>query len=82
MLNFMKTLFVILISLFFLAPVVAAQNSGFLEDYSGMKADPDRSGAMVSRKDGVSLGAYNKIVISPIEIWYYPNTKYNVSDRG
>jgi len=54
----------------------AAPNSGFLDDYSDLKADPDRSGAMIYRKSGVSLGAYNKIVISPIEIWYHPNTKY------
>ena len=54
----------------------AAPSSGFLDDYSGMKADPDRSGAMIYRKNGVSLGAYDKIVISPIEIFYHPNTKY------
>ena len=54
----------------------AAPSSGFLDDYSGLKADPDRSGAMIYRKSGVSLGAYSKIIISPIEIWYHPNTKY------
>ena len=64
-----------LVSTLLVAPVYAA-NSGFLDDYSGLKADPDRSGAMVYRKDGVSLGAYDKIVISPIEIWYSPKTKY------
>ncbi len=71
-----KTLLFILITSFFAVPVVAAPNSGFLDDYSGMKADPDRSGAMVYRKNGVSLGNYSKIVISPIEIWYHPDTKY------
>jgi len=54
----------------------AAPNSGFLDDYSGLKADPDRSGAMIYRKSGVSPGVYNKIVNSTIEIWYHPNTKY------
>ncbi len=54
----------------------AAPSSGFLDDYSGMKADPDRSGAMIYRKAGVSLGAYDKIMIAPIEIWYSPDTKY------
>jgi len=66
----------IFISCILSSPLNAAQNSGFLDDYSGMKADPDRSGAMVYRKDGVSLGAYDKIVISPIEIFYHPKTKY------
>jgi Protein of unknown function (DUF3313) len=54
----------------------AASNSGFLDDYSGLKADPDRTGAKVYRKAGVSLGAYDKIMITPIEIWYHPKTKY------
>jgi uncharacterized protein DUF3313 len=54
----------------------AASNSGFLDDYSGMKTDPDRSGAMVYRKEGASLANYDKVVISPIEIFYHPNTKY------
>jgi len=66
----------IFISCILSTPLYAAPNSGFLDDYSGLKADPDRSGAMIYRKSGVSLGAYNKIVISPIEIWYHPNTKY------
>lgn len=76
MFNLTKSLFVLLISFYFMAPAVAAQNSGFLDDYSGLQADPDRSGAMVYRKSGVTLGAYNKIVISPVEIWYHPDTKY------
>ena len=54
----------------------AAGNSGFLGDYSMLKADPDRKGAMIYRKDGVDLGKYNKIAIAPIEIWYDPKTKY------
>ena len=75
MFEFKEVIFGLLVSTLIATPVYAA-NSGFLDDYSRLKADPDRSGAMVYRKDGVSLGAYNKIVISPIEIWYHPNTKY------
>ncbi len=75
MINFKKGVFAFFVFSLLTSTVYAA-NSGFLDDYSGLKADPDRSGAMVSRKPGVSLGAYSKIIISPIEIWYHPNTKY------
>ena len=71
-----ENIFFVSLSIIFSSQSYAAPNSGFLDDYSGLKADTDRSGAMVYRKDGVSLGAYDKIVISPIEIWYHPNTKY------
>jgi len=54
----------------------AGANSGFLEDYSGLKADPDRQGAMRYVKQGVDLKKYNKIAIAPIEIWYHPQTAY------
>lgn len=75
MINFKKGVFAFF-AFSLLTSTVYAANSGFLDDYSGLKADPDRSGAMIYRKSGVSLGTYNKIVISPIEIWYHPNTKY------
>jgi len=71
-----KYLLLLFISSILSSPLSAAQNSGFLDDYSGLKSDPDRAGAMVYRKPGVSLGAYDKIVISPIEIFYHPDTKY------
>ena len=54
----------------------AGANSGFLHDYSNLKADPDRKGAMRYVKEGADLGKYNKIAIAPIEIWYHPQTKY------
>jgi len=50
--------------------------SGFLEDYSGLQPDPDRPGAMRYIKPDVSLAKYTKIAITPIEIWYDPNTEY------
>ena len=56
--------------------VTAGGNSGFLDDYSMLKADPDRKGAMIYRKDGADLSKYSKIVIAPVEIWYDPKTKY------
>jgi len=63
--------------LFFAGQCFAAgAHSGFLEDYSGLKADPDRKGAMRYVKQGVDLGKYNKIAIAPIEIWYHPQTAY------
>jgi len=73
-----RSIFISIFLLFITLPisVVADQHSGFLEDYSNLISDPDRSGAMIYRKAGVSLGAYDKIVISPIEIWYSPDTKY------
>ena len=39
----------------------AGQYSGFLEDYSGLKPDPDRPGAMRYIKSDVSLAKYTKI---------------------
>jgi len=75
MINFKKGVFAFFVFSLLTSTLYAA-NSGFLDDYSGLKADPDRSGAMINRKSGVSLGAYSKIIISPIEIWYHPNTKY------
>ncbi len=63
--------------LFFAGQCFAAgANSGFLHDYSNLKADPDRKGAMRYVKEGADLGKYNKIAIAPIEIWYHPQTKY------
>jgi len=56
--------------------VIGAEYAGFLDDYSGLKPDPDRSGAKIYRKSGVNLGQYDKIIFDPIEIWYHPKTKY------
>ena len=50
--------------------------SGYLEDYSGLEQDPDRPGAMIKLKDNVNLGNYDKIYITPIEIWYHPQSNY------
>ena len=59
---------------------MAAPQSGFLDDYSGLKPDADRPGAMIYRKPDVKLGTYDKVVISTIEIWYHPDTEYKGID--
>ncbi len=72
LLPFLVTIFLLSAS----SVISAGENSGFLEDYSALKADPDRKGAMIYRKDGADLSKYDKIVIAPVEIWYDPKTKY------
>ncbi len=51
-------------------------HSGFLDDYSQLKPDEGRAGAMVYRKEGASLAKYDKVALSPIEIWVSPTSKY------
>jgi hypothetical protein len=50
--------------------------SGFLDDYSGLRPDADRPGAMVHRAEGASLAKYGKVAIAPIEIWLAPDSPY------
>ena len=68
----------LLITIFVFSTTALADTrySGFLEDYSGLQADPDRPGAMRYIKPDISLAKYTKIAITPIEIWYDPNTEY------
>ena len=54
----------------------AENNSGFLDDYSSLKPDPDQKGAKIYIKPDADLGMYDKIVFDPIEIFYAPDTKY------
>jgi len=60
--------------------LAAEKNSGFLENYSGLQPDSDRTGAKIYRKVGTSLGKYDKIALEPIEIWYHPKSKYKGID--
>ena len=53
----------------------AANYSMFLEDYP-MTPDLDRTGAMIYRKPGFDVGAYDKVMIEPITIFIHPNSKY------
>jgi hypothetical protein len=55
---------------------VAEPNSGFLDDYSLLKPDPDQKGAKIYIKPDANLGMYDKILFDPIEIFYAPDTKY------
>ena len=54
----------------------AAMYSGFIDNYPPLALDKDGSGAMMYRKEGVSLGNYDKIMIEPIEIWLADDSKY------
>jgi len=51
-------------------------DSGFLENYTVLKVDPDVKGAMRYVKEGIDLKKYTKIALAPIEIWYDPKTEY------
>ncbi len=77
-LNLAKYFIFFLLSIFVLSTSALAGSdySGFLEDYSGLQSDPDRKGAMRYVKEGVDLGKYTKIAMSPIEVWYHPQTQY------
>ncbi len=57
------------------AAPVAAQTSGFLDDYSRLTPDPAQPGAQIYRKEGVDLGSYTKIMIEPIEVAFSPQSK-------
>lgn len=57
----------------------AVSYSGFLEDYP-MQPDPDRAGAMIYRKPGFSLAAYDKVMIAPITIFIHPESEYKGID--
>jgi hypothetical protein len=60
----------------FSVPAIAADNSGFMGDYSGLQPDPDRPGAMRYIKTDADISKYNKIAMTPIEIWYDPASEY------
>ena len=53
----------------------AAENSGFLDDYSKLVPDPDQPGAKIYRKEGVDLKPYTKIMIVPIEMAFNPQSR-------
>lgn len=58
----------------------AAGDSGFLDDYSQLRPDPDRPGAMRYEAPGVNLGRYTKILVTPIELLYAPDSPHkNIS---
>lgn len=60
----------------FTGMAVATEYSGFLGDYSKLQPDPDRQGAMRYINPDAALAKYSKIAITPIEIWYDPESEY------
>jgi hypothetical protein len=51
--------------------------SGFLEDYSILKSDPERPTVRMYRAEGADLGNYDKILLGDIELFLHPNSEYN-----
>lgn len=63
-----------------LAPATAGGYSGFLDDYSRLEPDPDRSGALRYIAPGVDLKKYDRLLITPIEVLYDADSKHkNIS---
>jgi Protein of unknown function (DUF3313) len=56
------------------------KSSGFIENPPALEPDPDRPGALIYRKPGVNLGAYNKVAIDPVTIWIHPESEYKGID--
>lgn len=50
--------------------------SGFLEDYSGLEPGGEGEMDFIYRKEGLDLGAYDKVMIDRIVIWYSPESEY------
>ena len=56
------------------------EESGFLEDYSKLKADEARPGAKVYEAPGMNLSKYDRILLEPVILAYHPNSKYKGID--
>ncbi len=75
--TFLRLVKFVLIAVFATVSIsaMAAEHSGFLDDYSKLAADPDQPGAKIYRKEGADLKAYTKIMIVPIEMSFNPQSK-------
>ena len=51
-------------------------DSGFLEDYERLRPSDTRPGVFVFRRPDVDLAKYDQVTVSPVEIWYDPNSAY------
>jgi hypothetical protein len=51
-------------------------DSGFLDDYKSLRPDDARPGVFVFRAPDVDVTEYDRVVVSPVEIWYDPNSAY------
>jgi hypothetical protein len=65
------------------APVFAQQKSaaqpvrsGFLKDYSKLKAAPDREGVLLYVNTSVKHRDFNKVMFRPVEVYVSPSTQY------
>ena len=67
---------IIIMFLTFGTSIAVELDSGFLENYTFLKVDPDVKGAMRYVKEGIDLKKYTKIALAPVEIWYDSKTEY------
>ncbi|MGR8920549.1 MAG: DUF3313 domain-containing protein [Gammaproteobacteria bacterium] len=75
----MKTACTLIVALLALGASSASADghySGFLDDYSKLTPDSGRPGAKIYLAEGISLGRYDKIALTPIEMWLSPDSKY------
>lgn len=79
----MKSWISILVFLFgglaLFAPTTQAV-SRFLDEYPTLQKDADRPGALIYRKEGVSLKPYTKVYLDPILVWYHADAEYKGID--
>jgi hypothetical protein len=54
--------------------------SGFIQELPALEPSPDVPGMTLWRKEGLSLGAYDKVYLEPIEIWLAPGSEYKGID--
>lgn len=54
--------------------------SGFMEDYSDLRPDPELDGLMVSKADEKTLMQYNKFIIEPVSFYLSSNTDLGAKD--
>jgi hypothetical protein len=52
------------------------QNSGFLQDYSKLKAAPDKEGVMLYVNPAIKSRGYTKVVFQPVEVYVSPSAEY------
>jgi hypothetical protein len=52
------------------------QYSGFLQDYSKLKAVPDRQGVMLYVNPAIKSRAYTKVMFQPVEVYVSPSAEY------
>jgi Protein of unknown function (DUF3313) len=61
-------------------PVMAQEQSQFLDTYPPLQADAQRPNAKIYVAPGKTLKGYDKVAIYPILVWYSPSSKYQGVD--